>query len=627
MEGQVEQRYSFGPFLLDPVEKVLLRDGHPVALPPKALETLLALVGNHGHLMEKAELLHRVWPDTFVEEATLAQNIFTLRKILSDSTEGPLYIETVPRRGYRFIAPINGANQQRGGAGRAGSGFSRVRPSREVLWWAAVILVVCVGVGAYLRSRHLGLLPAPPTSKFMLAVLPFENLTGDPQQEYFSDGLTEELITQLGGMNPQRLAVIARTSVMHYRKTSQTVAQIGQELGVDYVVEGSVVREKNLMRISSQLVRVRDQTHVWAHSYERDLGGVLALQDEVAAAIAQSIEITLASSGGPRGTGGRTVNPAAYESYLQGRYFWNRRTEEGYKKALQYFNEAIREDPNYAQAYAGLADTFALLGSLTNSVLPRSEAMPKARQAALRALELNDRLAEAHTSLAFVKMQYDREWAVAEREFQHAIQLNAGYATAHHWYAYLLMSQGRTQQALSEIQLARESDPLSLVINSDVGEMYYYAHQFDRAIQQYRKTLEMDPNFLPAYWQLASAYVHSKRYPEAIDALRHAADLGGNRPETTALLGYVYAVSGQREEAEKRLTELLELSRRRPDVTQSIPLVYAGLGKTDQMFANLEKACQERTGSVILIKADPALDALHADPRYAEAVRCVGLTP
>ena len=628
MGVQADHGYSFGSFFLDPVEKVLLRDGHPVALPPKALETLLALVENRGHVMEKAELLHRVWPDTFVQEATLAQNIFTLRKILGDSPEGPHYIETVPRRGYRFIAPINGADQQRsGGAGRPGSDLSRLRPSRKVLLSAAVILVVCVGVGAYLRGRHLGLLPAPPTSKVMLAVLPFENLTGDPQQEYFSDGLTGELITQLGGMNPQRLAVIARTSVMHYRKTNETVAQIGQELGVDYVVEGSVVREKNLVRISSQLVRVRDQTHVWAHSYERDLGGVLALQDDVAAAIAQSIEITLASSGGPRGTGSRRVNPAAYELYLQGRYFWNRRTEEGYKKALQYFNEAIREDPNYAQAYAGLADTYALLGSLTNSVLPRSEAMPKARQAALRALELNDRLAEAHTSLAFVKMQYDREWAVAEREFQQAIQLNAGYATAHHWYAYLLMSQGHTQQALSEIQLARESDPLSLVINSDVGEMYYYAHQFDRAIQQYRKTLEMDPNFLPAYWQLASAYVHSKRYPEAIDTLRHAADLGGSRPETTALLGYVYGVSGQYEEAEKRLTELLELSRRRPDVTQSIPLVYAGLGKRDQMFASLEKACQERTGSVILIKADPTLDALHTDPRYAQAVRCVGLTP
>jgi tetratricopeptide (TPR) repeat protein len=362
-------------------------------------------------------------------------------------------------------------------------------------------------------------------------------------------------------------------------------------------------------------------------SYEGDLRGALTLQNDVATAIANAVEVKLETPALPGSMVHGTQNSAAYEAYLQGRYFWNRRTEEGYQKALPYFQDAIREDPNYAQAYAGLADTYALLGSLSNSVLPRREAMPNARRAALRALELDESLAEAHTSLAFVKMQYDREWEIAEREYKRAIELNPGYATAHHWYAYLLMSEGRSAEALAQIQLARESDPLSIVINSDVGEMYYYAHQFDRAVEQYRKILEMDSHFLPAYWQIAAAYVHMKRYSEAIEALQQAETLGGKRPETTAWMGYAYAISGQQSEAEKRLRELEELSKHHPDLTEPISLIYAGLGQTDRMFASIQKACEERTGSVILLKLNPLLDSLHGDPRYIKAVQCLGLTP
>ncbi|HEY6944491.1 MAG TPA: tetratricopeptide repeat protein [Candidatus Acidoferrum sp.] len=489
MEPPNQLRYSFGPFVLDPAERLLLRDNQPVHLPLKAFETLLALVEQKGHVVEKVELLNRVWPNTFVEEATLAQNIFTLRKVLADDGNGQEYIETIPRRGYRFVARVEV------GAGTSLTGpQERLRVVRVGTFVVGMIALAAVWIG-WTRFRIHG-----------------------------------------GTFDVHR-----------------------------------------------------------PHAVGTNIDG--------------------------------TRNSAAYEAYLQGRYFWNQRTEEAYRKALPYFEDAIREDPSYAQAYAGLADTYALLGSLANSVLPRSEAMPEARRAAVRALELDETLAEAHTSLAFVKMQYDRDWKVAEREYKRAIELNPGYATAHHWYAYLLMAEGRAEEALVQIQLARESDPVSVVINSDVGEMYYYAHQFDRAIEHYRKTLEMDPHFLPAYWQIAAAYVHTKRYSDALEALQQAEIVGGKRPETTAWMGYVYAVSGQRSEAERRLKELEELSKHRSDLTEPISLVYAGLGQTDRMFASVQKACDERTGSVILLKVNPLLDSLHSDPRYIKTVRCLGLTP
>ena len=626
MEAPTQPRYAFGPFLLDPAEKVLLRDGQSIHLSQKAFQTLLVLVENEGHVLTKAELLARVWPETFVEEATLAQNIFTLRKALGEGANGNEYIETVPKLGYRFVACVRETNGKAKPAETPDSKWPVSTRTVQRLWAFPLAVTVLLSAVAFLvwqRFRTGG----TPSGKAMLAVIPLENLSGDAGQDYFCDGLTEELITKFGSLSPERLRVIARTTTMQYKNTLKNAGQIGKELGVDYIVEGSVVREGERVRINAQLIRARDQTHVWAQSYERDLGGVLNLQNDVATAIARAIEVKLETTERRSSPARGTLNSAAYEAYLQGRYFWNRRTEEGYQKALECFQDAIREDPDYAQAYAGLADAYALLGSLSNSVLPRREAMPNARRAAVRALELDESLAEAHTSLAFVKMQYDREWEIAEREYKRAIEHNPGYATAHHWYAYLLMSEGRSAEALTQIQLARESDPLSIVINSDVGEMYYYAHQFDRAVEQYRKILAMDSHFLPAYWQIAAAYVHMKRYSEAIEALQQSETLGGKRPETTAWMGYVYAVSGQQSEGEKRLKELEELSKTRPDLTESISLIYAGLGQTDRMFAAIQRACEERTGSVILLKVNPLLDSLHSDPRYIRAAECLGLTP
>jgi TolB-like protein/DNA-binding winged helix-turn-helix (wHTH) protein/Tfp pilus assembly protein PilF len=622
--------YEFGPFRLDVNERQLLRDGHPVPLTPKAFETLHALVENSGHVLSKDELLKRVWPDTFVDEGTLARNVFTLRKALGEEQNGQHHIETVPKLGYRFIAsvketdgetPLDTTSQQ-------SSAVFRTQPRLGRLQIVALISVAVLLVAAYFARERFWPPSRTAAGRSMLAVLPFENLSGDPQQEYFSDGLTEEMITQLGSLNPQRLGVIARTSAMKYRNTDKGVGQIGRELAVDYVLEGSVRREGNRVRVSAQLIQVKDQTHLWADSYERDLRDVLVLQSDVARAIAREIEIKLTPQQQARHAGTRPIDPEAYELYLQGRYFWNKRTEEGFKKAIEYFTAAIRKDANYGQAYAGLADSYALLGSIASTTLPRREAMPKARAAALKALELDDTLAEAHTSLAFVRMHYDWDWPGAEREFARAIGLNPGYATAHHWYAYDLVARGRTDEALREVRRAQEIDPLSTIISADLGEILCYARRDDEAIEQARRTLKADPNFVLAHRVLAWAYQRKHMYAESIAVLERASTLpGATSAGVLPFLGHVYAMAGQRDDARKVLGQLERKSRERCGEGFGLVAVYAGLGDKDQAFACLEKAYQEREGTLILLNVLPPLDPLRSDPRFADLLRRVGLPP
>jgi TolB-like protein/DNA-binding winged helix-turn-helix (wHTH) protein len=448
MTERAKHLYAFGPFQLDPAQRLLFRDDGVVPLTPKALDTLLVLVENRGQLLTKDELLERVWPGTFVEEVTLAKNISTLRKALGEPPEGGEYIETHSKRGYRFVAEVHAIEREASAAPSASPAETpapAAAPSARPPAWrvsAAVLAAVLLVTGAALwyRGRSLA---TPANGKIMLAVLPFENLSGDPAQEYFSSGLTEEMITQLGRLDPGRLGVIARTSAMQYKDAHKDVRQIGSELGVDYLLEGSVRREGNRVRISAQLIQVRDQSHQWAADYDRDLRDILALQSEVAGAIAQQIRLQLTPEQHARLQNARTLNAEAYESYLKGRFFWNKRTVEGHQKAIEYFQKAVALDPNYAQAYAGLADAYALLGSWANPVMPRGEAMGQARAAAQKALSLDDSLSDAHASLGFVKMHYDWDFAGAEKEFQRAIALNPGYATAHHWYAYDLAALAR----------------------------------------------------------------------------------------------------------------------------------------------------------------------------------------
>jgi len=351
----------------------------------------------------------------------------------------------------------------------------------------------------------------------MLAVLPFDNLTGDAAQDYFSDGLTEEMISQLGNLDPEHLGVIARTSVMRYKKNQYGVEQIGRELGVQYVLEGSVRRDGERVRISAQLIQVRDQTHLWARQYDRDLGNLLRLQSEIAQEIYDEIQLTLGKAQKRvtrSGQSGSTASYDTYDLYLKGRYFWNKRTEAGFRQAADYFHQAIAKDRGYAPAYAGLADTYALMSSW--SLVPQNEFMPKARAAAVRALELDDNLAQAHTSLALIAENYDYDWQTAEKEFRRAIQLDPSYATAHQWYAEFLSYQGRFQEAFAESEFARRLDPLSLIIATDHGAIQYFSRQYERAIEESRSVLDMDPDFSRAYGFLIYSYVETGRFAEAL---------------------------------------------------------------------------------------------------------------
>ncbi len=498
-----------------------------------------------------------------------------------------------------------------------------VRGQKRRLSWlaASTLVVVTLGAGIYFARERTWPRAKPPVGKIMLAVLPFENLSGDREQEYFSDGLTEEMISQLGRLQPQRLGVIARTSAMQYKGTKKVVREIGHELGVNYILEGTVRRAGQRVRVSAQLIQVSDQTHLWAESYERDLGDVLTLQSEVARAIADKIQLKLTPQRQSVAST-RAVNPNVYELYLKGRYFWNRRTRDALPKAVDYFQRAADIDPTYALAYAGLADSYIVLG--VNQFLTPSEAFPKAKQAALKALELDNALAEAHTSLAFV-LQREWEWAEAEREFQRALELNPGYSTAHHWYSYVLTIMGRHEEAIAEARRATELDPLSLIINANLGEVLYYAGRSDEAIRQQLRTVDLDPDFYIAHFNLGQAYRKAGMFDKAIAEFERARALSGNNPFPLASLGAAYGFSGRKADAERVLKELREISKRGYVSPFLLAAVYVGLGEKEQAIKWLEKAYEERDSLLPWIKVSPTFDSLRSEPRFQDLVRRIGL--
>lgn len=627
MERNPKHLYTFNGFLLDTGERVLLRDGQAVPVPPKVLEVLLELVKNHGHIVEKEELLKCVWPETFVEESAIAQSIFTLRKVLGDIAEEHGYIETVPRRGYRFVAPVAELMDEPAAPLKTPDQSAVAAPRNRFLFLriaSTAVALIAVAAGYFLWPRPAHLTSEPPP-KIMLAVLPFANFTNDPQQDYFSTGLTEEMITQLGSLEPTRLGVIARTSAMQYQNTKKNVREVGRELGVDYILEGSVRREGDQVRITAQLIQVKDQTHLWARDYDRNLQDVLALQSDVAGEIAREIKLELTPEERTRLARQPSIDPEAHELYLKGRYFWNKRSEDGFVKAIEYFQQAIAHEPKYAQAYAGLADAYALLGSMSNLEMSRAEAMPRAKAAALQALKLDDSLAEAHTSLAFVEMHYEWDWPSSEKEFKRALEFNPNYATAHQWYAVWLMAQGKTAAALEEERLAQEADPLSTIIKTDTAQLLVYAGRFDEAAQQAQKALEIDQGFSLAHIQLGDAYGGKQDYPAALAEFQKA--LAINKGNTWALSGLAqtYAHDGQRRKSEAILQDLLKSSKDRPDLAIEVANVYTALGKNGEAFASLEKAYQYRDGGLILFNMVPAFQSLRFDPRFAVLAQRVGL--
>jgi TolB-like protein/DNA-binding winged helix-turn-helix (wHTH) protein/Flp pilus assembly protein TadD len=611
--------------------------------PMKLLEILLE---HPGEVVTREELRSRVWPNEGFGDFDQALNIAIgkLRGALGDSAENPRFIETLPKRGYRFIADVSVidghthtkkqpgplAGNQPGperkaesgdklqGAGLAGTPQRQPLPTRWIIVALALVIIVSLAILSVwlFRSRA----PAP-TGIRSIAVLPLENLSGDASQNYFADGMTDELITDLAQISALR--VISRTSVMVYKGARKPLQQIARELNVDAVIEGSVLRSGDEVRITAQLIEAATDKHLWSQSYEGELRDTLALQNRVASAIADQIRINLTPQEQAALKNVKVVNPEAYESYLKGRYFWNKRTADGLKAARAYFNQAIEEDPKYAQAYSGLADTYALLGDWQYAVMTPKEVFPKAKAAAIKALELDSTLGEAHNSLAFVLDGFDWDFDSAGKEFRRAIELNPSYATAHHWYAWHLSLLGRLDEAIAEMKKAQNLDPLSLIINADLAELLVLAHLHDESIAQSRKTIEMDPNFALAHSQLAQAYLQKHMYDEAVAEFKKAVHLSGDSPTCIANLARAYVASGKRSEAEKLLSDVKKRSNAAYSNAPEIAIVYASLGDTDQAMRWLEKGYDERFNPGVLLR--PGFDPLRSDPRFKELIRRVGL--
>jgi TolB-like protein/Flp pilus assembly protein TadD len=447
-----------------------------------------------------------------------------------------------------------------------------------------------------------------------------ESLSSDASQDYFADGMTDELISDLGQISALR--VISRTSVMAYKHARKPLPQIARELNVDAVVEGTVLRSGDQVRITAQLIEASADKHLWSQSYEGELRDTLALQSKVARAIADQIRISLNPQEQAALKNVKVVNPEAYVSYLKGRYFWNKRTADSLKAALAYFNQAIEEDPKYAQAYSGLADTYALLGDWQYAVMTPKEALPKAKAAAIKALELDNTLGEAHNSLAFCLDGFDWDLDSAGKEFRRAIELNPGYATAHHWYAWHLALLYRYDEALAEMRKAENLDPLSLIINADLAELLALAHSYDESIRQSRKTIEMDPNFALSHNHLGQAYLQKHMNDEAVAELQKAVQLSGGSPTCIANLARAYVASSKRSEAVKLLSDLKKRSNPSYSHASEIAVIYAALGDTDQAMNWVEKGYEERFNPGVLLRS--GFDPLRSDPRFQDLLRRIG---
>jgi TolB-like protein/DNA-binding winged helix-turn-helix (wHTH) protein/Flp pilus assembly protein TadD len=614
--------YTFGEFRLDSRSRVLFRSGELVALYPKAIDVLMFLVEKHGNVATKEELLERVWTGTFVEESTLTRSVSVLRKALGDTPEGHSYILTVPKRGYRFVAAVSEETADEGSISpslakpipehsRPSAPSAPVRKWQSALIVGGVLSVLLAG-GSWLYRSRFRPRQVPP-ARIMVVVLPVQNLTGNADREYISDGLTEEIIAQLGRINPERLGVIARTSAMTYKHSPKTVSQIGADLHVEYVIESSLRQSGDRLRITAQLIRVNDQTHLWSQDYDRALRDLVTLQDDLANAIATRIRLELAAASHQPLPSAHSTNPDAYLAYLEGRFYWNQRSVPALERAIVHLRQATQLDTNYALAYSGLADAYCSLGVIGD--VAAGEVFPKARIAAERALALDSSLAEAHTSLAYVKFSYDWDWNGAEVEFKRAIALNPNYATAHQWYGQFLRLMGREKEAIAEGEKSQNLDPLSLIINVEAGLPYFYLHRDDEALQHFRKALEMEPNFALAHHDIGWVLESEGKYPQAIEEFERAVQIS----DVAALwssLGHAYGMAGRKQDAIRVLHRLEELSKKHYVAPTYESTVYLGLGEYDRAMDLLEKSYDERCWGMLWFRIGHNLAPLRGTPRF-----------
>jgi len=616
----------FADFEVDLRAGELFKLGTKVRIQELPFQILAALLEHHGEVVTREELRQRIWPpDTFVDyDHSLAVAVSKLREALGDSAEEPRFVETVGKRGYRFMAAVEPARppqiELEKNRPQITAAFSS--PSTAITgrrrWRMAFAGIVLAGLAILVFFLlHSGRQPTtrPPAFSRIssIAVLPLKNLSNDPEQEYFVEGMTDEIITDLAQL--PALRVISRTSSMHYQDSPKTAPEIGRELNVDAIVEGTVLRAGDRIRIRTQLIYAPADQHIWAEAYERDMKDVLTLQADLARDIAGQIRLTLTSQQQSRLAATRPVDPEAHELYLKGRYFWNKRDETGFKKAAEYFQQAIARDPAYPEAYAGLADAYSLQGEMT-----------KAKAAAERALELDPYLAEAHASLGLIALFRGWNWAESQQHLERAVALNPNYATAHHWYgeAYL-MPIGRTDDAIAEIRQAQALDPLSAVITTDLGKDLYLARRYDEAIVELRRALELDPNFVSAHNWLSDSFLEKRMFPEAIEELEKTKPFKEERIYIRQT-AYLYARMGRQAEAKKALARSLQLSQGKQVSSGAVALTYAALGDKDNAFLWLEKAYAEKSSFMTTLKYWSVFDPLRSDPRFTALVRRVGLS-
>ncbi len=655
MDEQKRRVYDFGPYRLDPVKRVLLKDGLPVQLTPKAIDTLLALVEERGHLIQKEVLINRIWPDSFVEEGNLAVMISTLRKALGENRSERRYIVTIPGKGYRFVsdvkeifgedidfiaqettrsrilieseeaegletgeksAPLQSELALEFQERTREKTWIRIKLRRKVIALTCILIVVLIlaGIGTRMIMR-------PNTEAVdSVAILPFINEIQDEGMDYLSESFADMLISDLSRLS--ELKVISRNSISRYKGQEIDPIKVGSDLKVRAILTGKLYKAGNQLNLSVELTDTRDRSILWSEHYTQKTSDILSLQQDVSRKVIEKLRRGLKNTDRNILPHNTSDNPAAYELYIKGQWYWNKRTGDAARQAVEYFQQAIDLDPSYALAYSGLANAYVL----NSSGQPRDSYM-RAKKAAERALELDDTLGEAHTTLGFIRSHYERDWVNAGREFLQAMELNPNYATAHLWYADYLLVQGQFDQAFQELKRAQELDPLSPIINADVGLYYFYTRQYDQAINYFERMTGLFPNSFPVYYYLGWAYTQKGMYAEAISQYQKAQSITKGHSMVTAMLGYTYALSGNSALAQETINELNSLALREYVSPYRFAILYTGTGQKDLAFEWLNKAYDELDILLVNVNVSPFFDSLREDPRFADLLQRLSLMP